>query len=55
MTIIFIVIGITIVLSLGLFFYEIKNAKEVDPKETFIYGDYDPLKDPNNNVIVHEC
>lgn len=48
MTIIFIIIGITVVLSLGFFFYEIKHAKEVGPKEPFIYGDYDPSKDPNN-------
>ena len=55
MAIIFIVIGIIVVLSLGLFLYEIKHAKKVDPKEPFIYGDYDPSKDPNNKVIVHEC
>ena len=50
MTIIFIIIGIMAVLSLGFFSYEIKHAKEVDPKEPFIYGDYDPSKDPNNKV-----
>jgi len=55
MAIIFIIIGTMVVLSLGFFFYEIKHAKEIDPKEPFIYGDYDPSKDPNNNVIVHEC
>ena len=55
MTIIFIIIGTTVVLSLGLFFYEIKHAKEVNPKEPFIYGDYDPSKVPNNKVIVHKC
>ena len=57
MTIIFIIIiiGIMVVLSLGFLFYEIKHAKEVDPKEPFIYGDYDPSKVPNNKVIVHEC
>jgi len=53
MTIIFIIIGIMAVLSLVLF-YEIKHAKEVDPKEPFIYGDYDLSKDQNNKVIVHE-
>ena len=55
MTIIFIIIGFMVALSLGFFFYEIKHAKEVDPKEPFIYGDYDPSKVPNNKVIVHEC
>lgn len=55
MTIIFIIIGAMVVLSFGFFFYEIKRAEEVDPKEPFIYGDYDQSKDPNNKVIVHEC
>ncbi len=46
MAIIFIIIGIMVALSLGFFFYEIKHAKEVDPKEPFVYGDYDPIKRP---------
>lgn len=57
MTIIFVIMGTMVVLSLGFFFYEIKHAEEVDPKEPFIYGDYDPSKDPSkdNNIVVHEC
>lgn len=34
------IIWIIVALSLGLFFYEIKHAIEVDPKEPFFYGDY---------------
>lgn len=57
MNIIFIIIGLMVVLSLGFFFYEIKHAKEIDPKEPFIYGDYDLSKDPSkeDSIIVHEC
>lgn len=37
--------------------HAIKHAKEVDPKEPFLRGDYDPSKDPskNNNIVAHEC
>lgn len=44
-----------IIASLIVFVHGIKHAEKIDPKEPFIHGDYDPKKDPNNKVIVHEC
>lgn len=41
----FIVLAFGLV-ALAVLAYEIPRAKEVDPKEPFLYGDYDPKKDP---------
>ena len=35
-----------VVLGLIVFIHGIRNAKEVDNKEPFLRGDYDPEKDP---------
>ena len=40
-TIILIALCLLVLVSFGIFIYEIKHAKEVDPKEPFIYGDLD--------------
>lgn len=55
---IFIYIYLALVIAgLIVFVHGIKHAKEIDPKEPFIYGDYDLSKDPSkdNNIVVHEC
>ena len=46
-----------VVIGLALFIYGIRNAQEIDPNEPFLYGDYDPTKDPSkeNNIVVHNC
>lgn len=44
-----------VLIALVVFIHGIHNAQEVDPNVPFIHGDYDPSKDPNNKVIVHEC
>ena len=41
-----IIIGLIVIAYIALLVYEIKNAEEVDPTKPFLYGDYDPLKDP---------
>ena len=65
MTIVLIIIGSMCLLGLIMFIYGIKHAEEVDPNEPFIYGDYDPSKDPtkkdfnisasDSNIVFHEC
>lgn len=46
-----------VLIGLVAFIHSIHNAQEVDPNVPFIYGDYDPNKDPSkdNNIVVHEC
>ena len=50
MKIVIIVFLVLSFISLCAFIHAIKHAVEIDPKEPFIYGDYDPSKDPNNEV-----
>lgn len=49
MVLIFSVFAIVLVIGLGLFMIEIKNAPKCDPTEPFLHDDYDPNKDPTNN------
>lgn len=46
-----------VLIGLVVFIHGIHNAQEVDPNEPFIYGDYDPSKDPSkeDNIIIHKC
>ena len=50
------IVILIVVLYVGLLVYEIRNAHEVDSKEPFLYGDYDPANDPTlkNNVDKEE-
>ena len=60
-----IIFGVLSFIGLCVFIYEIRRAEVVDPNEPFIYGDYDPDKDPskndfdlnseNSNIVTHGC
>ena len=46
MFILYIIVAL-IVLGIVLMYVEFRNAPMIDDKEPFLYGDYDPSKDPN--------
>lgn len=41
-----IIVGVVVIAYVAVLIHEIRNAEEVDPKLPFLWGDYDPLKDP---------
>ena len=46
MEIVLYILAAMAVLGLIIFIYEIKHATLIDDNEPFLYGDYDPKKDP---------
>lgn len=50
------IIGLVLLVAfIGIMVCEFRNAVEIPSTEPFLHDDYDPKKDPNNKVIVHEC